>query len=121
MQNASDVPPVLVIFGNPFTSLWNVIVQTAGDINTAEFFNAPYLIYREMSIILYVVFVFAMPILFINFIVSCSTICKQPEELSTNHLQIGISVGETGDELQIANLTIIKDKVRNKSDKWGLV
>ncbi len=65
----SRAPPLLLLFTSPFSAVWNMIVQTAGYIDSAAF-NAPYLFYPELSSILYVAFLFTMPILFNSFLVS---------------------------------------------------
>lgn len=64
-----EVPATLKLYTNPINAIWNVFVQTAGYID-AEVFYAPYLLYPVLTAIMYIIFTFAMPILFNSFLVS---------------------------------------------------
>lgn len=55
------------VFASPAAAIWNVFVQTSGDINTL---NDSELLYSESTYFLFAVFLIAMPILFNNFLVS---------------------------------------------------
>ena len=64
------LPPLLLVFTSPINAVWNIVVQTAGYIDSEGIFNEPYLFYPELSAILYVIFIFSIPILFNDFLVS---------------------------------------------------
>ena len=56
------------MFTGSFVALWNVVVQTAGV--SDGMVNGPQLILPTLGVILFIVFIIAMPILFSNFLVS---------------------------------------------------
>ncbi len=84
LQDTSP-PPLLLLFLNPINAVWDAFVQTAGYIDSAAFF-APYLFYPELTSIMYVIFVFAMPILFNSFLVSLWT--ENGVDYSSEHIAV---------------------------------
>ena len=100
-------------FATPIVAIWNIIVQTTGELDTMTVFRNVPLLYPILTYILLVLFIIAMPLLFNNFLVSLgiltTTVCFTSYHLFTQ--QIGMAVGETEEERKKASLTLIKMKV----------
>lgn len=68
-----DTPTIMWTFATPVVAIWNVIVQTTGELDTMTVFRNMPLLYPTLTYILLVLFIIAMPLLFNNFLVSSAT------------------------------------------------
>lgn len=68
-MQGGEAQSILPAFTTPFTTLYRVIFLSAGEIGSENFTSTTFL-YEEASIVLFLLFIIAIPVLFNNFLVS---------------------------------------------------
>ena len=66
----TDLSTSLLTFANAIGAIWNIVLQTTGELDTNKVFVDTRLLYPVLTYILLVLFIIAMPVLFNNFLVS---------------------------------------------------